>query len=148
MKYFSFLVLIVAATLGSSAQDETTASAITRIMAMEKAWNQAFKLRDTNAVNSLLDDNVVLVNDDGGMQSKSEFLAWIRSSPASNEEQVSPESMTVHVVGEMAVATGTFRVKGLRAGKPYVRQERFVDTLIRKNSAWVCVSASAIPVLH
>lgn len=148
MKLFPLFLLITFATLSVSGQDEATSSAISKIMAMEKAWNQAFKLRDTNAVNALLDDNVVLVNDDGSIQSKGQFLAWIHSSSPSEEEQVSPESMTVHVTGDVAIATGTFRAKGMRRSRPYVRQDRFVDTWMRRNGAWVCVSASAIPVLH
>jgi ketosteroid isomerase-like protein len=148
MRLFPLFLLIALASLSVSGQDEATSSAISKIMAMEKAWNQAFKLRDTNAVNALLDDNVILVDHDGSIQSKAQFLAWVRSSSPSEEEQISPESMTVHVAGDVAIATGTFRARGMRRSKAYVRQDRFVDTWIRKNGAWVCVSASAIPVLH
>src|SRR5437667_8312152 len=46
----------------------------------------------------------------------------------SQEQQVAPESMSVHVFGKTAIATGVFRAKGVEAGKRYVRRERFVDT--------------------
>ena len=45
-----------------SAQDDS--ATFSKIVAMEKAWNQAFKFRDTKAIDVLLDDGVVLVNDE------------------------------------------------------------------------------------
>ena len=149
MKALYYLFLIAAITVPcASAQDEAANANASKIMAMEKAWNQAFKLRDTKAIDALLDDSVVLVNDDGSMQSKAEFLAWIHSSKPSEEEQVSPESISVHLAGDVAIATGTFHAKGVQAGKPYSRQDRFVDTWINKRGSWVCVSARATPVLR
>jgi len=91
---------------------------------------------------------MVLVNDDGSLQSKAVFLAGVRASKPSDEEQVTPESIAVHVFGNVAVATGVFRAKGVEGGKPFVRRERFADTWVNKNGAWVCVSASATPVTH
>ena len=148
MRIFYSLLVIVAIALSASARDSADSAVASKIMAMEKAWNQAFKLRDTKALTELLDDNIVLVNDDGSMQSKSEFLTWIRTSKPSDDEQVSPESISVHVDGDVAIATGTFRAKGAQAGKPYQRLDRFVDTWINKKGSWVCVSATAITVSH
>ena len=45
-------------------------------------------------------------------------------------------------------STGVFRAKGVEAGKPYVRRERFVDTWIYKGGNWVCVATNATPVLR
>jgi ketosteroid isomerase-like protein len=147
MKLRHCLLLIVAVAIYAPAQDSGSATA-SKIMAMEKAWNQAFKMRDTKAIDELLDDGAVLVNDDGSIQSKSDFLGWIHASKPSEEEQVSPESISVHVAGDVAIATGTFRAKGLQGGKTYSRQDRFVDTWVNRNGTWVCVSASATPVTH
>jgi ketosteroid isomerase-like protein len=66
----------------------------------------------------------------------------------SQEQQVAPESMSVRVFGNTAVATGVFRAKGVEGGKSYVRRERFVDTWIFKEGKWVCVATNAVPVLH
>jgi ketosteroid isomerase-like protein len=54
----------------------------------------------------------------------------------------------VHVFGDVAIATGVFHEKGVENGKAYVRRNRFVDTWVNRNGAWVCVAASAIPVQH
>ena len=140
-----FLLFAPAAFL--SAQDDS-GTVKSKIIAMEKAWNQAYKLRDTKAIDSLLSDDVVLVNDDGSLQSKIVFLKLVRTSQPSDEEQVTPESISVTLAGEVAIATGVFVAKGIRNSKPYIRRDRFVDTWIKRGSNWVCASAAATPVLH
>src|SRR6266849_4821701 len=88
-----------------------------------------------------------VINDDGSVQTKAEFLASVTASN-SQEQQVAPESMSVRVFGNTAIATGVFRAKGGENGKPYVRRERFVDTWVYKGGKWVCVATDATPVLH
>jgi ketosteroid isomerase-like protein len=94
-----------------------------------RLWNQAYKVGDTRALDALLDNEIVLVNDDGSTQTKAEFLASLKADN-SQEQQVAPESMGVHMFGNAAIATGVFRAKGIAGGKPYVRRERFVDTWV------------------
>jgi ketosteroid isomerase-like protein len=66
----------------------------------------------------------------------------------SQEQQVAPESMSVHVFGNTAIATGVFRAKGMEGKKSYVRRERFIDTWIYKDGHWVCVATDATPIRH
>jgi ketosteroid isomerase-like protein len=146
MKWAVFLTILAAAT-ALVAQNDSEAATRTKVIALEKAWNQAYKLGDTKALGTLLDDSLVLVEDDGSVKTKAQFLASVKAADA-NEEQVAPESMTVHVHGQTAIAVGVFAAKGSRGGKPYVRHERFVDTWILKNGNWVCVATNATPILH
>jgi len=141
------LALICAPSLLLSAQNDTNSGVQSKIIALEKAWNQAYKLGDTRALEEILDDQIVLINDDGSIQTKAEFLASVRPAK-SQEQQVAPESMKVRVFGNTAIATGVFRAKGVEAGKPYVRRERFVDTWVNKGGKWLCVATNATPVLH
>jgi len=73
------MVVLCAISLPVSAQDESDRATQSKIVALEKAWNQAYKLADRKALDELLDDQLVLVNDDGTIQGKSEFLASIKS---------------------------------------------------------------------
>ena len=148
MRMTGFLLAFVCAiALFVSAQNDTNSGVQSKIIALEKAWNQAYKLGDTRALDDILDDQIVLINDDGSVQSKAEFLASVQPAK-SQEQQVAPESMSVRVFGTTAVATGVFRAKGVEAGKPYVRRERFVDTWVNKGGKWLCVATNATPVLH
>ena len=146
MRLLLSFVLILALVAPAAAQSSANSDIVSKIVALEKAWNQAFKMRDTRAIDSFLDDGAVLVNDDGSLMSKATFLSIVRASKPSDEEQVSPESISVYVVGGVAIATGVFRAKGVEGGKPYVRLNRFADTWINKTGSWVCVSASATPM--
>jgi len=148
MKFIgSVAVLITVAACVGGAQENRDPAVASKIAALEKAWNQAYKMGDTHALDTILDDSIVLINDDGSVQSKREFLKSVTATN-SQEQQVAPESMNVHVFGDTAIATGVFRAKGVEGGKSYVRRERFVDTWIRKGDKWVCVATDATPVLH
>jgi ketosteroid isomerase-like protein len=152
MKCASLLMVLLSATaLVASGQDASESATKSKIAALEGAWNQAYKSGDAKALDTLLADGIVLVNDDGSVQSKAEFLASVKSPGAqtgSQEQQVAPESMSVHVFGNTAIATGIFRAKGMEGGKSYVRRERFIDTWIYKDGRWICVATDATPILH
>jgi ketosteroid isomerase-like protein len=148
----AFIVAIIVCTSAECAWAQADAeSTKSKIVALEQSWNQAYKSGDTKALDALLDDGIVLVNDDGSVESKEEFLASVKSStpqPTVQQQQVAPESFSVHVFGNVAIATGVMRVKGVESGKSYTRRERFVDTWLLKKGTWVCVGTDATPVLH
>ena len=147
MRLTALVVLLCATALLVHAQDDSDHGVESKIIALEKAWNQAYKAGDRRALDTILDNDIVLINDDGTVQSKAEFLASVTASN-SQEQQVAPESMSVHMFGNAAIATGVFRAKGVEGGKPYVRRERFVDTWVFKGGKWTCVATNATPVLH
>jgi ketosteroid isomerase-like protein len=148
MRFTALLTSVVcAASFVVLAQDDSDRATQSKIVALEKAWNQAYKFADRKALDQLLDDDLVLVNDDGSVQSKGEFLASIKKSN-SQEQQVTPESITVHIYGNAATATGVFRASGTDAGKHYIKRERFLDTWVYKDGKWRCATAAAITVLH
>ena len=146
----TWVAMALFCTAAAWAQDNEAAMK-SKIVALEQLWNQAYKSGDTKALNSILDDGIVLVNDDGSVQTKAEFLASMKSSapdPDAQQQQVAPESFNVHVYGNVAIATGVMKVKGVEGGKPYTRHERFVDTWVFKHGTWVCIGTNATPVLH
>jgi len=123
------------------------ATARDQVIALEKAWNQAYKAGDTKALSAILDNSLVLVEDDGSLKTKSEFLASVKSS-SGNEEQVAPESLTVRVFGKTAIAIGVIAVKATKGGKSVVHRERFIDTWINKDGSWICIATDATPMTH
>jgi ketosteroid isomerase-like protein len=137
-------LLISETAVPASAQNQESA-ARDHVLALEKAWNQAYKAGDTKALSSILDNSLVLVEDDGSLKTKSEFLASVKSS-SGNQEQVAPESLSVRVFGNTAIAIGVIVVK--EAGKSVSHRERFIDTWINKEGKWVCIATNATPILH
>jgi ketosteroid isomerase-like protein len=144
---FFGLVVTCALSFTAPAQENSNATVEGKIIALEKLWNQAYKSGDTKALASILDDSIVLINDDGSVQTKKEFLPTVKATNA-QEQQVAPEFLKVYVHGEVAVATGVLRVKGVEDGKNYTRRERFVDTWLHKGDSWVCIATNATPITH
>ena len=148
---YILVTFIFANAVALPAQTDSDSVIKSKIVALEQLWNQAYKSGDSKAPDSILDNSIVLVNDDGSVQTKAEFLASVKSSaqqPSAQQQQVAPESFNVSVFGNVAIATGVMRVKGVEAGKPYTRHERFVDTWLPKHGTWVCIGTDATPVLH
>ncbi len=139
------LALIPVTPLVSQQKPE---AAVSRITALEKAWNQAYKLRDKKALAEILHDSVILINDDGTLQSRSVFLASVDAAPPSDQQQAEPESISVLVFGDVAIATGVFKRTAAKNGKSFLERERFVDTWVARGDSWVCIAASATPMLH
>ena len=145
MRTIACLLLVLVCSLPLVAQEDAEATARSQVLALEKAWNQAYKMGDTTALASLLDNSLVLVEDDGSLKTKAEFLATIKG-PTANEEQVAPESLTVRVFGKTAIAIGVIAVKSKEHGKTVTRRERFIDTWIARNGTWVCIATDATPM--
>ncbi|HEY6304492.1 MAG TPA: nuclear transport factor 2 family protein [Terriglobales bacterium] len=133
------------AALISAQDDDATARA--QVPGLEKTWNQAYKSGDTKALAAILDNSLVLVEDDGSLKTKSEFLATVTTSTG-NQEQVAPESLTVRVFGNPAIAIGVIAVKETHGDKSVVRRERFIDTWINRNGSWICIATDATPMTH
>jgi ketosteroid isomerase-like protein len=146
MTMLCVLALTGALAMPIVAQDNSYGQS--KVIAMEKAWNQAYKSRDGKALGGLLHDSIVLVNDDGSLESKSGFLTDMTHAKPSANQQADPESISVRIFGNVAIATGVFRQEGFEHGKAFVRRNRFVDTWIRNGASWECVAASATPILN
>jgi ketosteroid isomerase-like protein len=142
------LVIFLLTGLGVVAQSSSDATASeSKILALENAWGQAEKLRDTKALDSLLDDSLVYIRYDGSVWSKSKYLASLNDR-TSHEDQAVNETMTAHLYGDAALVTGIYRVKGVEQGNPYSRRERFIDTWVRRNDGWICAASQVTLIGH
>ena len=136
------MLMLLSPNARVSAQDNNEAAARAQVLALEKAWNQAYKAGDIKALSAILDNSLVLVEDDGSLKTKSEFLATVKAA-AGNEEQVAPESLTVRVFGNTAIAIGVIATKDAKGVK---HRERFIDTWLNRNGSWICIATDATPI--
>jgi ketosteroid isomerase-like protein len=144
--------ILVGLLLGSAhpfapPQEGLDPGALTKVLALEHAWNEAEQNKDTKSMSALFDDAVVYVDYDGTLRTKAEFLSRVKAE-ASQPEQEITESMTGRAFGAAVVVTGVYVAKGVENGKPYVRRGRFVDTWAFKDGRWLCVASQATPILH
>jgi hypothetical protein len=141
----SLVILSPIAVAPLAAQSNLDEQARSQVLSLERLWNQAYKTGDRKALASILDNSLVLVEDDGSLKTKAEFLASIKG-PTANEEQVAPESLTVRVFDKTAIAIGVIAVKTKQNGKTVIRRERFIDTWMNRNGTWVCIATDATPM--
>jgi ketosteroid isomerase-like protein len=143
----SIMIVVCSGLLFAAAQDSADSGEVTRILALEHAWNQAAERKDTKSLDAILDNSMVYVDYYGILRSKADYLAWIRSANLQPQQEVT-QSMTAHMFGSTVMVTGVYVTKGVENGKPYVRRARFVDTWTFKDGTWLCVASQSTPVLH
>jgi len=118
-----------------------------RLLSLENAWNHAVQQRDMRAIDSLMGADLVAIDYDGSMMNKSQYMASV-SMPTLHFEHIVNDSMQVQIYGRGAIVVGVYRETGVRNGKRFLHRERFVDTWINRNGAWLCVASQSTLILH
>jgi ketosteroid isomerase-like protein len=141
------LMAICSAALSAAAQSGIDAGAVTTVLALEHAWNQAEQRNDAKALDAILDNALLYIDYDGSLRTKAEFLARVKST-AGHLEVETTESMKGQVFGSTVVVTGVYTAKGVEKGKAYVHRGRFVDTWVFRDGKWLCAAAQATPIMR
>jgi ketosteroid isomerase-like protein len=148
MKSISYVMILVCSALVSAlAQDAGVAAARSNILALEHAWDQAQERGDPKGLATIFDNALIFVDYDGKVLTKAEYMARVKSNNT-HMAQIVAEQMVVQIFGETAIVVGTYRVKGVENGSPYLRRGRFVDTWVLTGGHWICVAAATTPILH
>jgi len=135
--------LLIGCAPASWPQSGDENGARTKILALEHAWNQAEAFKDLKALDSIFDNAMVYVDEDGSLLTKAEFLTRVKSA---HLQKVVTQSMSVALFGDTAVVTGTYEAQIFGNGKVKVMRGRFVDTWTLRNSTWVCIAAQSTPM--
>ena len=143
MRTLLLVALVCAGTPSVYPQDTTDSGVTAKILAMEHTWSQSYVLKDSKALERIIDDAFVNVESDGRVITKADLLAEVHKSTVS---QVHTESTVVRVHGDTAIVTGVILIKGLDRGKPFTQRERFVDTWLCRNGQWVTIAGIVTPI--
>jgi ketosteroid isomerase-like protein len=140
-------VLFCSAGQFAKAQTSGDSGARSNVLALEHAWDQAQERGDVKALSAIFDDSLIYVDYDGAVLTKAGYLARVKGN-TTHMQQIVAEEMNVQLFGNTAVVVGTYRVKGMEKGKPYLRRGRFTDIWVRTNGNWICVAAATTPIVH
>src|ERR1019366_7249319 len=116
--------LLVLASLAVWASDFAVAqnerkTAASKVLALEKKWNDVYKQGDIAAMDSLLADDFIITVEDGSTFSKPGYIAHNGDSTVHIEiSEMSDLKIRVHG-NTAAVVTGAYHEKGISRGKPY-----------------------------
>lgn len=112
----------------------------TRLLVLERLWNEAQVNRDASSLDALVGSRFTDTEWNGEVSDKQHFLADIK------DPQFKPSSLTIQDVkmsfyGDTAVVIGTYHTQGTYQGKPYDHLGRFTDTWVKDGDKWQCVAS-------
>ena len=106
---------------------------------LELQWNGAFKNRDKDALNRILDDQFIFTDDEGQVFNKTHYID--AAIGAIKVESYSLDEMTVRVFGDTGVAAGRWTGKMTIDGKDVSGAFRFTDTFVKRLGRWRAVAS-------
>jgi hypothetical protein len=139
---FSVLAVLSTATAQTAQEGQGRGAETTRVVTLERLWNQAEVDKDVRALGQIVPDTFIYVDIVGKLSSKEQFLSDIKNGPEIPVE-IRNESMVTEVYANTVVVTGIYRERGTSEGKPYTRRGRFTDTWVRVDSGWQCVASQS-----
>jgi len=144
MKPIIIFAVVCLGTCIAMGQSSSQSDEGAHVLALDNSWNRALETNDTKALDMLLANTFVSIDVDGSMQTKSEFLASLKTPGYQGPSQAVTEQSKVDVYGNSAVVVGVFRTQSVNKGKAVRRRERFVDTWVNINRTWKCVASVAV----
>jgi hypothetical protein len=112
----------------------------TKLVALERMWNQAQVMRDATAVASMISDKFVNTEWDGEVSDRGKFLADF-ADPKFQPSAMSIDEVKVEMYASTAIVTGNYHTKGTYGSKPYEHFGRFTDTWVFEDGKWLCVAS-------
>lgn len=105
------------------------------LRAVEEQRYKAMLQADVPALEKLLADDLVYVHSSGGVESKQQFLATIRSG-ALKYKKIAPEGVFYRISDSLAVVTGKSSIEVEREGKPQSFRVRFTAVYQKSPAGW------------
>jgi len=136
-------VVILLCLLVVHGNAQSRAEAESRVLALERLWGEAAQMRDIRALASIFDESLIYVHIDGRLMTKAEVLT---DTKALDPVDIVVDSSVARAHGRVVVVTGILHLKGVEAGKPYLRYGRYLDTWILSGDHWLCVSSMTTPI--
>lgn len=138
LRTVSYCILFAVSVLGLAAQQADPRES--KLMVLERLWNEAQVNRDSAALDALVSSRFVNTEWDGELSDKQKFLADIKD-PRFKPSQANIQDVKMNFFGDTAVVTGIYHTAGTYQGKPYDHVGRFTDTWVLDQAKWQCVAS-------
>jgi ketosteroid isomerase-like protein len=133
-------LVVLASPFLSMAQAHATASGARDrdiIVGLHTVFQMAVKRNDATTMRRILHDRFVLVRGDGERYSRADLLASAASGRIAYEKQDEDQgTRSVQVLGDTAVITARFWIKGVKDGVAFDRRQWFSDVYVRTPQGW------------
>jgi ketosteroid isomerase-like protein len=108
------------------------------LVALEERFERALAEADVDALDEIVSDDWIVIGPDGGLTTKTAFLAVVKSGALTHSTMVSDETR-VRVHGDTAIVTARVVATGVYQGQPFTTRERSTDVFVREQGPWRCV---------
>jgi ketosteroid isomerase-like protein len=112
----------------------------TKLLVLERMWNEAQVSRDAAALEALVSSRFVNTEWDGELSNKQRFIADIKD-PRFKATALNIQDVKMNFFGDTAVVTGIYHAQGTFQGKSYDHFGRFTDTWVFEMGKWQCVAS-------
>jgi len=133
---FCFLMAFTSIVMAAQQADPRES----KILILERLWNEAQVNRDASALDALVSSRFVNTEWDGEISDKQKFLADIRD-PRFKPTVANIQDVKMNFFGDAAVVTGVYHTQGTYQGKSYDHIGRFTDTWVLDLGKWQCVAS-------
>ncbi len=138
MKRTFCCLLLALGTVAMAAQQADPRES--KLMVLERMWNEAQVNRDAAALDALVSSRFVNTEWDGELSNKQRFIADIKD-PRFKATALNIQDVKINFFGDTAVVTGIYHAQGTFQGKPYDHLGRFTDTWVLELGKWQCVAS-------
>ena len=114
------------------------------LMKIERDWAVAMVKRDVAALDHILTKEWA-ENADGEVMTRAQGLAALKSG-AFKLESVNLHDLSVHVFGDVAIATMAVDIKGTFMGKPVPPSQRSTDFFVKRDGRWQAISTQNVTI--
>ncbi len=111
-----------------------------KLVALERMWNQAQLVRDASAIASMIGDKFINTEYDGEVSDRGKFLSDF-ADPKFQPSIMGIDDVKVDMYSNTAIVTGSYHTKGTYGAKPYEHFGRFTDTWVYQDGKWLCVAS-------
>lgn len=108
-----------------------------QLIDVEKEWNEAYRRKDVAVLNRILADDIIIIYGDGTRATKSEDIASIGVDE--EIESSTLDDFQVQVYRDTAVVMSRLTSSGVRHGKRFNAQFRYIDVYRKRDGRWQCV---------
>ena len=113
---------------------------------LDRAYQEAVRVKDTLAMNRILGEDFILVTGAGKIITRSDLFVEARDTAIRYEKQ-EDSRQSVRLWSNTAVVTALLWEKGVSHGKPFDRRLWFSDTYVRTGEGWRYVfGQSSLPL--
>lgn len=113
------------------------------VQKLERAWLDAYEQHDSKAMDAIVADDFTITFPSGGMQTKPQIMAAIKSPRTAGGPTMKfrTEQVQGRAYGDVVILVGIVITEYQREGKTVSERQRYTDTYVKRNGRWQVVAS-------